>query len=67
MITTDVAFACFMLLSVYLFYRFVKSPSALRLFMVGAAVGLALAAKHTGVLILPTLFVLALARSSSLG
>ena len=32
LITTDVGFACFMLLSVYMFYRFVKSPSALRLF-----------------------------------
>ena len=60
LITTDVGFACFMLLSVYTFYRFVKTPSALRLFMVGASVGLALAAKHTGVLILPTLFLLAL-------
>ena len=60
LITTDVAFACFMLLSVYMFYRFVKSPSALRLVIVGASVGLALAAKHTGVLILPTLFLLAL-------
>jgi hypothetical protein len=60
LVTTDVGFACFMLLSVYTFYRFVKSPSALRLFMVGASVGLALAVKHTGVLILPILFLLAL-------
>lgn len=59
LVTTDVGFACFMLLSVYAFYRFVKSPSALRLLLVGAAVGLALAVKHTGVLILPLLFLLA--------
>jgi dolichyl-phosphate-mannose--protein O-mannosyl transferase len=29
LITTDVGLACFMFLSVYMFYRFVKSPSAL--------------------------------------
>ena len=60
LITTDVALACFMFLSVYMFYRFVKSPSALRLIMTGAAVGLVLAAKHTGLLVLPILFLLTL-------
>ncbi|HEU4434224.1 MAG TPA: glycosyltransferase family 39 protein [Pyrinomonadaceae bacterium] len=60
LITTDVGLACFMLLSVYLFYRYVKSPSALRLILAGAAVGLVLAVKHTGLLVLPTLFLLAL-------
>ena len=60
LITTDVGLACFMFLSVYLFYRFVKSPSALRLIATGAAVGLALAVKHTGLLVLPILFLLAL-------
>ena len=59
LVTTDVGFACFMLLSVYMFYRFVKSPSALRLLMVGASVGLALVVKHTGVFVLPILFLLA--------
>ena len=60
LITNDVGFACFMLLSVYTFYRFVKSPAALRLVVAGASVGLALAVKHTGVLIVPILFLLAL-------
>lgn len=59
LITTDVGLACFMLLSVYMFYRFVKAPSALRLIAAGAAVGLVLAAKHTGLLVLPILFLLA--------
>lgn len=58
LITTDVGLACFMFLSVYLFYRFVKSPSALRLIVTGIAVGLVLAVKHTGLLILPILFLL---------
>lgn len=49
-----------MFLSVYLFYRFLKSPSALRLIAAGASVGLALAVKHTGLLILPILFLLTL-------
>lgn len=58
-VTTDVGLACFMFLSVYLFYRFVKSPSALRLAAAGVAVGLALAVKHTGLLVVPILFLLA--------
>lgn len=58
LITTDVGLACFMFLSVYMFYRFVKSPSALRLILAGLAVGLVLAVKHTGLLILPILFLL---------
>jgi 4-amino-4-deoxy-L-arabinose transferase-like glycosyltransferase len=58
LITTDVGLACFMFLSVYLYYRFLKSPSALRLIAVGLAVGLVLAVKHTGLLVLPILFLL---------
>ncbi len=57
-VTTDVGLACFMFLSVFLFYRYLKSPSALRLIMIGAAVGLVLAVKHTGLLVLPILFLL---------
>jgi len=58
LITTDVGLACFMFLSVYLFYRFLKSPSALRLIAAGITVGLVLAVKHTGLLVLPILFLL---------
>jgi hypothetical protein len=58
LITTDVGLACFMTLSVYMFYRFVKSPSVLRLIVTGVAVGLVLAVKQTGLLILPILFLL---------
>jgi hypothetical protein len=59
-VTTDIGLTCFMFLSIYLFYRYVKCPSALRLLLVGLAVGLAFAVKHTGVLVLPMLFLLAL-------
>jgi len=58
LITTDVGLACFMFLSVYLYYRFLKSPSAWRLIAAGIAVGLVLAVKHTGLLVLPILFLL---------
>ena len=60
LITTDVGLACFMFLSVFMFYRFVKSPSALRLIAAGVSVGLVLAVKHTGLLVLPILFLLTL-------
>jgi Dolichyl-phosphate-mannose-protein mannosyltransferase len=60
LITTDVGLTCFMFLSVYMFYRFVKSPSALRLILAGVSVGLVLAVKHTGLLVLPVLFLLTL-------
>jgi Dolichyl-phosphate-mannose-protein mannosyltransferase len=58
LITTDIGLACFMFLSVYLFYRFLKAPSALRLIAAGVSVGLVLAVKHTGLLVLPILFLL---------
>ena len=58
LITTDVGLACFMMLSVYMFYRFVKAPEALRLVATGASVGLVIAVKHTGLLVLPILFLL---------
>ena len=60
LITTDVGLACFMFLSIYMFYRFVKAPSALRLIVAGASVGLVFAVKHTGLLVVPILFLLAL-------
>lgn len=59
LVTTDVGLACFMFLSVYMFYRFVKSPSASRLLVAGVATGLSLAVKHTGLLVVPILFLLA--------
>jgi 4-amino-4-deoxy-L-arabinose transferase-like glycosyltransferase len=57
---TDVGLSCFTFASVYAFYRYVKAPSAWRLIVVGIATGLALACKHTGILIFPMLFLLAI-------
>ena len=52
-VTTDMGIACFMFATIYAFYRYAKSPSWVRLVTVGLASGLALAAKHSGVLLLP--------------
>jgi predicted membrane-bound dolichyl-phosphate-mannose-protein mannosyltransferase len=52
---------------VYAFYRYVKRPSPVKIAITGLAAGLALAAKHSGILVFPILVVLALmevARSS---
>ena len=57
---TDMGLSCFMFASVYAFYRYVKAPSGGRLLVAGLAVGLALAAKHTAILVFPILFLLSL-------
>jgi len=58
-VTTDTGLACFLMASVYAFYRFVKRPTIGRLLVTGLAAGLALSAKHTGVLVFPILLLLA--------
>ena len=60
LVGTDVGLSCFMFASVYAFYRYVKVPSLWRLIVVGIAMGLALAAKHTAVLVFPMLVMLAI-------
>ncbi len=52
-VTTDMGISCFMFASVYAFYRYVKAPSVGKLMVLGLASGLALASKHSGVLLLP--------------
>ncbi len=59
-VTTDAGLSCFMFATVYAFYRYVKAPSVARLIIVGLAAGLALASKHTGLLVFPMLILLAL-------
>jgi len=61
LLTTDAGGACFLFCTIYAFYRYAKKPSFIRLVLVGLVAGLALAAKHSSVLIFPMLFVLALA------
>jgi hypothetical protein len=59
LVTTDAAQSCFLLASIYGFYRYVQSPSAGRLMIPGIAAGLALASKHSAVLVFPMLLILA--------
>jgi tetratricopeptide (TPR) repeat protein len=58
-VTTDAGLSCFMFGTIYAFYRYAKAPSFARLILVGVVAGLALAAKHTGLLVFPMLMLLA--------
>jgi hypothetical protein len=60
-VTTDMALALFLFASVYAFYRFCNKPSGTRLTLCAVATALGVVAKHSGVLIFPTLVLLALA------
>lgn len=65
---TDIGLSCFILATIYAFYRYVKAPTWGRLLLVGAAAGLGLASKHTAILIFPMLAMLSIveiARNSS--
>jgi 4-amino-4-deoxy-L-arabinose transferase-like glycosyltransferase len=59
LVTTDAGQACFMFWAVYAFYRYVRQATAGRLVATGLVVGLALASKHSAVLIFPMLLLLA--------
>jgi hypothetical protein len=56
--TLDAGNAFFMFWAMYAFYRYVKSPAVWRLIATSLIVGLALAAKHSAILLLPTLVLL---------
>ena len=56
---TDFAFTCFNLAAVYAFWRVAERPSLLRLTGCGVMTGLALASKHSALLLPPTLALLA--------
>ncbi len=58
-VTTDIGASLTMLAAIYAFYRYVKFPSMPRMIAVGAAVGLAMTAKFTGVFIVPMLCLIA--------
>ena len=61
LVTTDMGITVFFLATVYAFYRYLRRPSLWRLVLTGIAAGLALASKHSAVLLFPTLVLLALA------
>ncbi len=61
LVTTDMAQTFCLFAAVYAFYRYIKSPTTRRLAECGLVAGLALAAKHSGILVFPILGSLALA------
>jgi tetratricopeptide (TPR) repeat protein len=60
MITTDMAATCCFFAVVYAYYRWRKHPTVWRIIVCGITAGLALAAKHSGLFLIPVLLVLAL-------
>jgi 4-amino-4-deoxy-L-arabinose transferase-like glycosyltransferase len=60
LVTTDMAVTCLLLAAVYAFWRYARRPTIARLLICGLAAGLTLAAKHSGLFVLPLLGVLAL-------
>jgi 4-amino-4-deoxy-L-arabinose transferase-like glycosyltransferase len=60
LVTTDVGVACFLLATIYCFYRYARQPSVVGLLLTGLAAGLTLSAKHSGILLAPMLLGLTL-------
>ena len=52
-VTTDMGITCFMFATIFALFRFRERPSWRTLLLVGLATGLALASKHSAVLLLP--------------
>ena len=60
-VTTDMGLSCFLFLTVYAFYRYLKRPAFGRVVLLGISAGLALATKHSAILVFPILIALAVA------
>jgi len=57
-VTTDMAASCTIFATIYALWRYVQRPTPARLIVVGISAGLALAAKHSTVLLAPMLVLL---------
>jgi hypothetical protein len=57
-VTTDMAASCTIFATIYALWRYLQRPTAARLVVTGIAAGLALAAKHSTVLLAPMLVLL---------
>ncbi len=60
LVANDVSLACWLFAAVYAFWRYVLKPNAWRLAACGISAGFSLAAKHSGIILFPILFLLAL-------
>lgn len=58
--TNDVAVATCLFAAVYAYWRYTRNPTIGRLILTGIAAGLTLASKHSGLLLFPILFLLAI-------
>ena len=63
LVTTDMALTATAFGAVFALYRFCQKPNVFRFILVGLAIGLMLAAKHSAVIFVPTLFVLLIAHT----
>jgi hypothetical protein len=59
-VTTDIGASFTLLLAIYLFYRALKAPSAIRVVWLGIAVGMTLTAKFTGIFVVPMMVLISL-------
>ncbi len=59
-VATDIGAACFLLATIYAFYRYVKAPSCRRVILLGIAAGFFCISKHSAVLLAPMLIALAI-------
>ena len=57
-VTTDIGASLTLLLSIYLFSRVLKRPSAVRVVWLGVVVGMTLTAKFTGIFVVPMIVVI---------
>ncbi|MGA2966618.1 MAG: phospholipid carrier-dependent glycosyltransferase [Terriglobales bacterium] len=61
LVTTDMGMTLFLFATVYAFYRYLRKPSLARLLLTALCAGLALASKHSALLLAPILLLLAFA------
>ena len=61
LVTTDIPLTCVFFAAVYAFYRYIRRPSLLRLALCAAVTAIGVVTKHSGLLIIPILFLLGLA------
>jgi hypothetical protein len=59
-VTTDIGASLTLLLSTYCFYRVLKRPSAVRIVILGIAIGMTFTAKFTGIFIIPMIVLIAM-------
>jgi predicted membrane-bound mannosyltransferase len=58
-VTTDMSAACTIFATIYAFWRWLQRPTPARLIVTGLVAGIALAAKHSTILLAPMLFLIA--------